>query len=178
MRRPRTSLWLYLLLNVLVSAATMLAVLYAWERTHGRAQSILPVFPTPVAAQATVTPTAPPPPVEAAPSPTPYTGEPLVQIVAVIGATDPQQEYVVLKRVGEGDLNMDGWVLRDEDGNELRFPPGLTLFPNGGLLIYTRTGTDTVSELYWNRSEAVWRPGEVVTLVDPAGQVHATYTVP
>ncbi|WP_298002558.1 hypothetical protein, partial [Anaerolinea sp.] len=61
MRRPRTSLWLYLLLNVLVSAATMLAVLYAWERAHGRAQSILPVFPTPVAGQATVTPTPPPP---------------------------------------------------------------------------------------------------------------------
>ncbi|WP_322506896.1 lamin tail domain-containing protein [Anaerolinea sp.] len=177
MRRPRTSLWLYLLLNIVVSAATMLAVLYFWERAHGRAQSILPGFPTPLAAEVSPTPTSLPPE-EMLPSPTPYTGEPLVQIIAVIGATDPQQEYVVLKRVGQGDLNMDGWVLRDEDGNELRFPAGLTLFPNGGLLIYTRAGTDTVSELYWNRTEAVWRPGEVVTLLDPAGQVHATYTVP
>lgn len=178
-RRKQNSLLLYLLLNVFVSAATILGVLWVWERVR---QNQLP--PTPAATQpaqaaaATETPRESPQPQGTA-TPTQPAGT-QIQIAAVIGATDPQQEYVQLKRLGEVDLSLAGWQIRDEDGNVYSFSsnPELILYKGGAVQVYTRIGNDTPAEVYWNRTEAVWRPGEQVTLVDSQGTVQATYQVP
>lgn len=180
-RSGQNHLLLYLLLNVIVSAATILAVLLIWERV--RQPELPPAVPTseaPLAANgAAPTPTIPAPP-PATPTVSLPSGSPVIEIAAVIGATDPQQEYVLLKRVGEGDLSLSGWQLKDEDGNVFTFPssPELILYKGGAVQVYTRVGNDTPTELYWNRSEAVWRPGEWVTLVDSQGNVQATAQVP
>ncbi len=184
-RSGQNHLFLYLLLNVIVSAATVLAVLYIWDRV--RQTELPPPLPestAPPASAATQPPagaglTATPPP---APTPTQarLSSGPLIQITSIIGATDPQQEYVVLKRLGEGDLSLAGWKLQDEDGNVYTFPssPELILFKGGAVQVYTRVGNDTPAEVFWNRSQAVWRPGEWATLLDAQGNVQATYQVP
>ncbi|GAP08528.1 MAG TPA: hypothetical protein DEQ80_08075 [Anaerolinea thermolimosa] len=175
-RGGRNSLLLYLILNIIVSAATVLAVLMVWERLRPQETPALPTAPAdPIPASEvvetplpTLTPTLPGP-----------AGE-LIEIAAVIGATDPQQEYVQLRRLGEGDLSLAGWQLKDEDGNVYTFSkdPELILYKGGAVLVYTRVGNDTPTEVFWNRTEAVWRPGEWATLVDNLGQVQARFQVP
>ena len=39
-------------------------------------------------------------------------------------------------------------------------------------------GTDSATELYWDRSAPAWRSGAWVTLLDPSGAVQATYQIP
>ena len=86
-------------------------------------------------------------------------------------------EYVQLRGSGGSSIVMTGWVLLDDDGNVYVFPQ-LTLFPNGTVNVHTEAGLDTVSNLYWNKDEPVWDQGDIVTLLDPEGNVLATYEVP
>ena len=180
-RSGQNPVLLYLLLNVIVSAATVLAVLLVWDRV--RQNQLPPPSPTSEVSAATTgaapAPTEPPLPA-ATPTPNLPASGPVIEISAVIGATDPQQEYVLLKRLGDGDLSLSGWQLKDEDGNVFTFPssPELILYKGGAVQVYTRVGNDTPAEVFWNRSEAVWRPGEWVTLVDGQGKVQATAQVP
>ena len=87
-RSGQNHLLLYLLLNVIVSAATILAVLLIWERV--RQPELPPAVPTSEAPLAP-TPTTPAPP-PATPTVALPSGGPVIEIAAVIGATDPQQE--------------------------------------------------------------------------------------
>lgn len=177
-RAPRTGLLLYLLLNIVVSAGTTLAVISLWDRAQRDALPPIPTFEPTAAPVAEAPPTEPPAPAET-PTPAPA-GEALIQIGAVVGATDPKLEYVLLRRQGEGDLNLAGWTLSDEQGNVFTFPsqPALVLFAGGAVQVYTRAGADTPTEMYWNRTDPVWEPGEMVVLRDAQGVEQARYQVP
>ena len=179
--RSRSSLLLYLLLNILVSAATTLTVLVVWDRVR---QANLPRLPaTEQAALNTPAGTAPLVPSETpapgAPTATqaPTPSGPLAQIDQVIGAGDVKQEYVRVRRLGEGDLRLSGWQLKTESGEAYTFPD-LVLYKGGAVLVYSRAGTDSATELYWDRSAPAWRSGAWVTLLDPSGAVQATYQIP
>jgi hypothetical protein len=180
-RTPKTGLLLYILLNIVVSAATTLAVLSVWDRTQRQALPPFPTFEAPAATLPAVEPTAEAAesvPVDAPPTAAP--GEPQIEISAVVGATDPELEYVLLKRLGEGDLNLAGWSLSDEQDNRFTFPeqPALVLFAGGAVQVYTGSGTDTPTEMYWNRVDPVWEPGEWVVLRDAQGSEQSRYQIP
>ena len=183
--RSNRALLLYLLLNIVVSAAATLAVLYVWDAYQKRD------LPPPVdglglgggfVIETAASPTAGA--VEALPPETlpelPPPDVPVIEIVRATGIGDVNFEALTLRRVGEGDLYMAGWQLFDEGGNTYTFPssPELVLYKDGGVQIYTRGGTDTATEIYWNRSAPVYEPTELITLVDPAGNIRATYRVP
>ena len=165
----------FLILNIIVSAATTLAVLLLWDRPQSTA--LLPsVGGIPEtqsvgeggdlnATQAAVQATLPP------------LDQPVIVIETVIGAGDPENEVVVLKRVGEGELLLTGWKLSNSRGEEFVFP-NLVLNKNGAVRLYTRAGTDTVIELFWNRVVPAWQSGDTVTLLDSSGNSRATYQVP
>jgi len=176
MRRSRNNLLLYLLLNILVSAGTTLAVLYVWDYLRP------PILPAPSAA-AVVEPVQvqtqePPPPVPSATLPP--AGEVVIEIRAVIGIGDLAQEVVILKRVGEGNLLMTGWQLDGEHGQSYVFPaqPELVLFKDGAVQVFTRPGDDTATEVYWDRTEPAWRSGETIRLLDVQGAERASYAIP
>lgn len=99
-----------------------------------------------------------------------------VSISTVVGAGDLESEYVQLRGSG-GSIIMTDWVLLDDDGNVYAFPQ-ITLFPNGSVNVHTRAGLDNVVDLYWNKDDAVWDQGDIVTLLDPEGNILATYQVP
>jgi hypothetical protein len=84
---------------------------------------------------------------------------------------------VVVKFEGEGQLDLAGWQLKDEDGNTFTFPQ-LTLYPNGAVQVHTVSGTDSVIDLYWGIGEAVWSSGENSRLFDSQGNLRAVYRVP
>jgi hypothetical protein len=95
----------------------------------------------------------------------------------VIGAGTLNAEVVIVKFEGEGQLNLQGWQLKDDDGNTFTFPQ-LTLYKNGAVQVHTVSGTDTVIDLYWGAGEAVWRSGEDAKLFDSQGNLQALYRVP
>ena len=180
MKRRRSHLLSYLLLNVVISAATVLVVLVAWNHfkplSTGAVDTPLPGLGLPAASQTPALPALPPAPTETLPP----VGTPLIEIVSVVGAGDPQQEVVMLRRQGTGNLRMTGWKLQGEHNNAYVFPstPELILYQGGAVQIYTRAGTDTATELYINRDQALWQPGETLHLLDSQGNERAKFAVP
>ena len=156
----------FLLLNIVVSALTTFLVLTWWEQSH---RAALPVAQNPPANVSPALATLPT--VDLAP-----VGDTHVSIENVFGVGDYQTEAVEIRRESETDLVLTGWKLRDESGHEYTFP-NLTL-KNGAIRVYTRTGAESVIELFWGLPEAVWQPGEIVTLVDPQGTLRASYQIP
>jgi hypothetical protein len=186
----RSNLLLYLLLNIIVSAATTLVVLWVWDHYRkptdltppqaAAASTAAPSGENSTAALATATIALPPETPEPTETLPPPSGDPVIQILSVVGAGDIEQEVVMLKRVGEGNLRLVGWKLVGEHNNVYTFPeqPELTLYKDGAIQLYTGAGTDSVTEVYWNRPAAAWRSGEMIRLLDPDGAERATYRVP
>ncbi len=161
----RRRLFLYLLLNVFISACVTGAILFWYDRNY-RAASLSSVQPAAPALS------------DSAPQATlnPQTEIP-VEIVSVIGAGTLNAEWVVVKYKGEGQLDLANWELRDDDRNTFVFPQ-LSLHTNGAVQIHTASGTNTVIDLYWGLSDPVWQSGEEAQLSDPNGNVRAVYKVP
>jgi hypothetical protein len=111
------------------------------------------------------------------PTPTIIGDEPRMVVVAVNGAGDLAVERVVLARAGSGELSLAGWRLEDTDNHVYSFP-GLVLYPGGTVNVYTKSGQDTVVNLYWGLQVSVWESGEKVTLFDSSGMEHVSFLVP
>lgn len=110
-------------------------------------------------------------------TPTPVRQEPQVVIETVIGVGTLESERVDLLRSGDGELSLAGWRLEDGAGNIYTFPD-LTLYSGGEVHLYSRTGQDTVVELFWGLTTPVWRTGKTVSLYDAQNVLRSSYTVP
>ncbi len=157
----------YLLLNIIVSALTMLVVLLIWNRTH------LPTSPISLQVQtgqktkvaATATPALPPP------------DQPVVEIQAVIVPGDLNSERVLIRSVWNEAINLSGWKVSSANGQEFTFPT-ITLFPGGAIALYSRSGQNTANEIYWGLEQPAWSNGSKVTLYDSSRNVRVEYTIP
>jgi competence protein ComEC len=79
-------------------------------------------------------------------------------------------EYVVLENTGEESLELSGWQLREGAGRTYTFPDGFSLGPGERVTVYTGSGTDTDSELYWGQDGPVWNNGgDTLTVIDAEG---------
>ncbi|MEX2161820.1 MAG: lamin tail domain-containing protein [Anaerolineales bacterium] len=154
---PGKRLIVYLVINVIVSALTALVVLVIWSNAvlSGGPNIGEPSPATQAALQS----------------------DRQVNISAVIGAGDLANERVVLEQVGAEDISLAGWSLRDENGNEYRFP-ALVLHSGAQLSVYTGQGEDTATALYWGRLVAAWSSGEQAVLYDASGRAQAAYETP
>lgn len=144
----------YIAINIAISALTALIVIFIWTRLV--LSSTPPVFADAV-------------------SDLGFAGQ--LEITAVVGADDLEAERITISLAGDEDVSLSGWKLRDTGGSEYRFP-ALVLHPGASVTIYSRNGDDGATDLYWDRQLPVWTSGETASLVDPDGQVQATYTVP
>ncbi len=154
---PGKRLLFYLVINIIVSALTTLLVLTLWSRL---AFAGAPQIGGGTGSGGAVAPM--------------LSG---VSINAVVGAGSAADERVVLVHTGAGDVSLAGWRLRDENGNEYRFP-ALVLHPGAQVSVHTMAGTDSVSALFWGRTAPVWRSGEQARLLDASGAEQALYIVP
>lgn len=159
--------WLpFIVLNIIISAGTTLLVLFLWNRFHPGQQLTINI-PTETAASI----------VQSNPQATlPSLDDDVIKINNVIASGDYENEYVVLTRVGEGTLNLSGWMLVDLDEHRFVFPDIDLL--KGELEIYSRGGSNSVNKLFWNAGESIWQSGETVTLFDSAAQQRATFEIP
>jgi len=155
----------YLILNIIVSAATILTILWLWDRS--RIIDLPVLTPLPVASSPTPedTPTLPP------------LNRPVILIKNVFGTGDLQNEVVLLNRQGEGELELTGWQLKDGNGHAFTFPK-LVLNQDGAVQVFTRAGADSVIELHWGLDQSVWKSGMTVSLLDPLGNLRASFHIP
>ena len=162
---------LYLIINILLSAATTLTVLWLWERAHS----------IPEVEQVTTTPM-----LEAVPTDQPeptqediewVTEDPNVIIRTVVGGGNLNSEYVEVFNQADGAVDLSGWQLVDESENQFTFP-ALILNNDGAVKVYSKAGSDTVIELYWQAETPIWQSGETVSLLDSDGNTISTYAIP
>lgn len=163
----RRRMFLYVLLNVFVSACVTGGILFWYDRTYRATLVPVPQAVVPAQAQVAAEPVATLGPDEQIP----------VEIVSVVGAGTLSAEVVVVRYNGEGELGLANWQLKDEDGNVFTFPQ-LTLFPNGAVQVHTATGSDTVVDLYVGQRDPIWESGEVASLYDPQDNLRAIFRVP
>jgi hypothetical protein len=106
----------------------------------------------------------------------PTTTNAQMEIVEVIRPGDVTAEAVRILNTGST-VNVTGWTLSDLDGNVYTFEEQI-MFSNSDLTINTRAGDKTTIVLFWGLDEAVWQPGDIVTLRDDEGRVQATLRLP
>jgi len=157
----------YLVLNFFVSAAAVLIVLLIWNATHKNPEAANPnLSQLSYAAPASN------------PSPTALPiGTNTLEIQIVVGAGDLNLERVQLVSVAEEAINLQGWKITDEQHHEFVFPT-LTIYPGGGLNLYTHSGVNTSVEVFWGLDKPVWSSGEMVKLLDGDGNLRTSYLIP
>lgn len=175
--RRRSRLLLFILLNIVISSITTLTILWAWERTHPRPEVGIitessEIDKDPLTSSEQIDHSAPTKPI------VDFTNEDiLISIRAIVGAGDLEVEYVEIINQGEQSANLTEWQLVDEDGHTFTFPT-LILNSRGAIKILSKTGTNTVIELYWQSDEPIWESGETARLINTAGEVVTTYSIP
>ena len=110
-------------------------------------------------------------------SPTLVGQAPQVIIENVVGSGVLATEHVVLLRSGDGELSLAGWRLEDGEGKVYTFPM-LTLYKGGAINLNTRTGQDTVVDLFWGLAAPIWQSGKTVYLYDAQNKLRATFSIP
>lgn len=161
-------LWPYLLLNVVISAATMLAVLLIWNATHRS-----PAFSQSGEAVPELTQSITASPTRTLPAMT----EDLFEIDSVIGAGDLESEYVHIKYLGSTPLDLQGWQIYK--GNQKVFTfPAFVIYKGGAFDLYTKAGTPSAIDLYVGRSSALWSRGDTLHIKDPNGNERLSYKIP
>ncbi len=170
----------FLLLNVILSAATTLAILSWWGGGLRSGFNLPTVPPAPTNSAAQLTAAAldqatPLPTMPAATASGDASGR-VIEIQEVIGAGDLDNETVILHRLGNGDLRLTGWKLDDSSGHSFVFPE-FVLNKDGAVRVNTRPGTNTAIALYWGLQDAVWTTGKMVSLYDTQGNLQASFTI-
>jgi hypothetical protein len=157
-------LWPFLVLNVIISAATVLIVLAIWSSSH------------PCVSSATVGIASSGVTVTQAPTATlPPQGEPLFAVEAVIGAGDIQNEHIQIKYLGSEPLSLQGWQISDGKKHTYTFG-NFVIYKNGAFDLYTRSGYATTIELYMGFSQALWENAGEFSLIDPSGATRLSYS--
>lgn len=80
-------------------------------------------------------------------------------------------EYIELTNEGSSAITMTGWTLSDEANHVYDFPAGFTLEPDDSVTIYTGSGSDSDTQLYWNSGSAVWNnTGDMIIVINSKGE--------
>lgn len=147
---------------------------------------LIPLGPLPTNTRfvptSTITPTVTPTP-RFSPTPsrtstrTPNQGDPQIRVVRVLSAGDFQAERVQIQHAGGRDVSLLDWKLVSGSGIQFSFPQ-LILREGGQVTIHTRSGQDSVSDLYWGQPTVVWQRGDMVKLVNSGGEVVDSFLIP
>lgn len=106
----------------------------------------------------------------------PTAAEATVEIAGVVAAGDVTAEGIRIRNPGDT-TRIEGWTLRDLEGNEYTFGPQI-MFRGAEFTLFTRAGTDVPIARFWGLEEAVWQSGDVATLFNTDGEVQAVFRVP
>jgi len=84
-------------------------------------------------------------------------------------------EYIRIKNIGSSTIDLTGWSVRDEAGNTYHFPNNYKLPPGSEITLYSGSGVNTNSQLYWGAQHAIWNnAGDTIYIVDSTGKTVLT----
>lgn len=122
----------------------------------------------------------------ATPTPTPWGGGSdggslsVAQVHADAEGNDHENEndeYVVFENTGESSLDLSGWTVSDEADHTYTVPQGFTLDPGARVTLYTGSGSNTDSKLYWGSDAAIWNNGgDTIYVRDDDGSTRVEYS--
>ncbi|MCJ7695414.1 MAG: lamin tail domain-containing protein [Anaerolineaceae bacterium] len=170
----RKKLFLYILINIMISALTVLCVLYFWERAHSPI-NVLPISDTQKSPDSNQISNGPI-----------QTQENVIQeldenteisIEGVFGIGQGDIEHVSVRNIGDVAVDLYYCRLLNGRGDEYLFPE-IILNQEGAVSVFTKAGNNTVLELYWGKSESLWKSGDLATLLDQNGNILSTYQIP
>lgn len=162
----------FLLVNILVSAVTMVAVLWFWQQRAPGHESV------PVATQVRTIPTRAEHSQTTPVNPTQLVAkEGELSIEGVFGAGELNVEYILIRNLSDSSVNLNTWSVASDNGASFTLPY-LVLNKNGAVRLYSKIGTNSVIELYWNSDQALWTSGDEIYLIDGSGQQQASWQVP
>ncbi len=87
-------------------------------------------------------------------------------------------EYFSIQNKSDEVIDFTGWYVVDEGENHrFRFPDSFNLSAGETVTIYTGSGTNSSSRLYWNKTgTAVWNnSGDTVYLYNSSGELVVLY---
>lgn len=91
-------------------------------------------------------------------------------------ARNLDDEYLVFENDGDDRIDLSGWTVSNEAGDEYTFPEGFTLGPGEQVTLHSGHGRDEGGDLYWEATDPVWdNQGDVVTVRDAAGRTVLDY---
>lgn len=142
---------------------------------------IIPVngLPEPTAVPTNIPPT---PTSNVPPTPIPAIEEtPSSTAIIEISATnsgDITTEAIQIQNLGGQQVALNGWKLVDTDGHTYTFAQ-ITLFGDGAAIrLHTTSGQNAPADLYWGLDESIFTAGELLSLLNGAGEVVATTIAP
>jgi Lamin Tail Domain len=92
------------------------------------------------------------------------------------GKTSLNAEYVVIKNTGSTTRSLTGWTVRDKAHHVYTFRR-FTLKPGKSVKLHSGKGSDTSSNLYWDRGWYVWNnDGDKAILRSSSGTLKDTCT--
>lgn len=117
----------------------------------------------------TSTPTITPTPTE---TPDPFVYIEITDIEFNPPGNDVEGEFVVIENQGTANENMTGWRLRNEEGETFRFPTFI-LKAGAGVIVWTKEGTNTETDLHWGSESPIWSNsgGDCAELLDENRQL-------
>lgn len=81
-------------------------------------------------------------------------------------------EYVTFENTGSGTLDLSGWTVEDAADHTYVVPSGVTLESGATITLYTGSGTDTETALYWDSGSAIWHNGgDTIFVYDDSGSL-------
>jgi micrococcal nuclease len=94
---------------------------------------------------------------------------------------DVNGEWVRITNLGQRDLPLASWWVRDSGLRRYTFPAGVTIPPGGAVTLHVGRGTDTDTTLYWGLGAPIFENptgppkaiGDGAYLFDPDGDIRA-----
>jgi len=168
----------FILLNIAVSAVTVMAVLFIWDWHQKSKLAHVPAPQPTVVISNTPSENTPEAISTTSAAEISQPGESQVSIQLISGMGDLNLEYILIKNTGNSKLSLLDWSLRGSEQKSIHIKSDIMLNPGGAIKIYSKTGTDSALSIYLNSQQAYWKSGIVVTLHDPDLVERARYEIP
>jgi hypothetical protein len=83
-------------------------------------------------------------------------------------------EYIVIENTGDTDQDMTRWTITNDRLDTYRFPAGYAIRARASVRVWTKSGTDTETDLYWGNEKEVWNSSSgTAYLRNPSGTLMA-----
>lgn len=84
---------------------------------------------------------------------------------------DLNDEYIVFRHTGSEPLDLSGWAVSDKADHTDSVPASFELDSGATVTLYTVSGDDTDSKLYWGQGSADWNnDGDAIYVTDEDGE--------